>query len=280
MKRLYALRLVVAILMVATFAACSGDPEPNASDPPGGTGGGSEGVGGDGGGGGDGASRVAGRPPVSLRIASPEKGDVVKGNVAYIRLKGINKERFNRDNGDGFAVFVDRPPTAVGEKVPNEADVVRSRSQVIPVPGLSIGRHTFTIVATDKGALRLRGEPSRIRVKVDGPSITATGPRTIGAGEDFTFEIAADGVDISQPGEGGKSSRHYAVLVDRGYERGDEEDRKPIPDGEGFIHTGDSTVTISDLAPGRHVIRIRVVNGNHVPVAPVVGDTLEVIVQE
>ena len=274
MKRFYALRLLVAIAMVAGAVACSGDPEPAASDAPGGNGAASEPAAA--GGGGDKPAKK--HPKVGIGIASPKDGDTVKGNVAYLRL---NARRLDTEAGDHFVVFVDRKPVKPGEKIPNEADVVRFKRNVIPISGLTIGEHTFNIVGADTAGNRLPGEPATVTVDVEGPSVTAEAPRTIAAGEEFAFEITADGVEVSAPDAGGRNSRHYVILVDKTVAAAaGEAEGSPIPTGDGVIHTGDSSVSIPGLEPGYHVVRIVVANGEHIPLVPVVSETLEVTVTE
>ena len=95
----------------------------------------------------------------------------------------------------------------------------------------------------------------------------------------ITVELSAENVDIV-PADGTQTpgQAHHHVFVDTDLSPAG----LPIPAGiEGIFHmgTGDSTLVISDLAPGRHRLIAVLALGDHVPLDPWVVDTIFVTVE-
>jgi hypothetical protein len=82
-------------------------------------------------------------------------------------------------------------------------------------------------------------------------------------------EPASKGVNV------GKGHHHILIDVDQ-----TANFKNPIPKDEQHIHMGDgSTCKEIKLAPGKHTIRTLFAQGNHVPYAPPITDTISVTVK-
>ncbi len=95
----------------------------------------------------------------------------------------------------------------------------------------------------------------------------------------ITVQLSAENVDIV-PADGTQTpgQAHHHVFVDADLSPAG----LPIPAGvEGIIHmgTGDSTLVISDLEPGRRRLIAVLALGDHVPLDPWVVDTIFVTVE-
>ncbi len=95
-----------------------------------------------------------------------------------------------------------------------------------------------------------------------------------------TVELSAENVDIV-PADGTQTPgrAHHHVFVDADLSPAGQ----PIPAGvEGVFHmgTGDSTLIVQDLPPGRHRLIAVLALGDHVPLDPWVVDTVFVTVED
>ncbi|KPK56939.1 MAG: hypothetical protein AMS21_12165 [Gemmatimonas sp. SG8_38_2] len=90
----------------------------------------------------------------------------------------------------------------------------------------------------------------------------------------ITVELSAENIDVV-PADGAPTPGrvHHHVFFDTDLSPAGQ----PIPAGaEGIFHlgTGDSTLIIQDLTPGRHRLISVLATGNHVPLIPWVVDTV------
>jgi hypothetical protein len=221
--------------------------------------------------------------PVTVSITSPADDAEIGGNVVTVEIeaKGIEIHAADGDRSGRtghYHVFVDKDPVAVGQVIPMEAGVIHSATQPVVVPGLSVGEHTLTVVMGNGAHERVPGEAQSVRVKVKGPSVKATAPATVKAGEPVNVSMSAEGVQI-KPADGDTSGKtgHYHVFVDPASPP--TADGQVIPKNDKIIHTDQPTATIRDLAPGSHTLWVVVGDGRHIPLNPLVATKLTVVVQ-
>lgn len=118
------------------------------------------------------------------------------------------------------------------------------------------------------------GEQPSPAVKITSPqndAVLQTGNVTVDLSAENIDIVPADGVPT--PGRA-----HHHVFVDADLPPAGQ----AIPVGaEGIFHlgTGDSTLIVQDLAPGRHRLIAVLALGNHVPVDPWAVDTIFVVVE-
>jgi len=219
---------------------------------------------------------------VSLSIG--DTPDSVEGNVVSlpVDIEGIEiVPPDGDDSGDSghFHVFIDREPVEVGEVVAREAGIVHSAENPIKLYGLSPGSHEFTVVLGDGTHTRIEEDvEDSVTVDVEGPSVDATAPATIGSGDDLTVSLDAEGVEIiAADGDTSGDSGHFHVLVDP---EDPPEAGGTIPAAEeGTIyHTTNPELTIEGLDDGDHVIWVVLGDGTHEAFDPAVMDRLMVTV--
>lgn len=214
---------------------------------------------------------------VSLEILSPAPGTVLKGNVARLEIsaKGIQIVKADGDTSGltgHFHVFIDRDPVAPGAVIPKEAGVVHTAENPITLPGLGVGEHRLAMVLGDGVHRRLGDTQAETTVKVTGPSLQATASAT-SAGQPVTVTIRVEGVTlVAADGDTSGRTGHLHLFVDRD----PTAPGQPIPKEPGIIHTAETTVEVSGLAPGEHVIWVVLGNGVHVPFDPLVADKVVV----
>ena len=100
---------------------------------------------------------------------------------------------------------------------------------------------------------------------VQGPSVTATAPATVAAGDLVPVQVQVQGVALT-PADGDASGRtgHLHLFVDRSPTPAGQ----PIPKEDGIIHTTETSVTLPPMAAGEHTVWVVVGNGAHVPLDP------------
>ena len=113
------------------------------------------------------------------------------------------------------------------------------------------------------------------------PSVRIKAPQNDAVAQTSTVivELSAENVDIV-PADGTQTpgQAHHHVFVDVDLSPAG----LPIPAGvEGIFHmgTGDSTLIIQDITPGRHRLIAVLARGDHVPLDPWVVDTIFVTVE-
>jgi hypothetical protein len=214
---------------------------------------------------------------VSITGRIPAK---VAGNVATIpvAVKGIKIVKADGDTtgkSGHFHVFIDRAPVQPGKTIPKEKGIVHTADMPIKLLGLTPGTHRIHIVLGNGAHERIHGE-ARLRGKfeVEGPAVHGTAPATLNKGEDLTVQLKSEGIKIVAPGaESSDEEAHYHVLVDP----------KDAPKAGAMEHdesymTGESSVTIKNLAAGEHVIWVVLENKDHEAWDPAVMDKLTVTV--
>ena len=222
--------------------------------------------------------------PVVVSIQSPADGAEIGGNVVSVAVeaKGIDVKAPDGDRSGKtghYHVFVDKEPVAVGQVIPMEAGVIHSATQPIVVSGLSVGEHTLTVVMGNGAHERLPGDAQSVKVKVKGPSVKASAPVTVKAGEPVTVSMSTEGVQIKAPdGDTSGKTGHYHLFVDPASPP--TADGQVIPKNDKIIHTEQPSATIKDLAPGTHTIWVVVGDGKHIPLNPLVATKLTVVVQQ
>ena len=221
------------------------------------------------------------RPTVD--ITSPAARTHIKGNVVSLDLKALGITIVKAD-GDAsgstghFHVFIDKKPVAVGQVIPKAPGIVHSAEDPVKIYGLTVGRHTFEVVLGDGTHTRIGSGSKKLTLFVDGPSVHATAPAEVPAGQPVTITVKVQGVKLVKP-DGDRSGKtgHLHVFVDRD----PTPVNVPVPkvtDGS-IIHTPDPTVTIPNLAPGEHTLWIVLGDGAHMQFVPPVMDMLIVTVK-
>ncbi len=157
---------------------------------------------------------------------------------------------------------------------------MHSTENPIRIYGLSVGEHTVTVVLGDGMHTRIVEDAEEtFTVDVKGPSVQATAPATVSAGEDVTVEITSEGVEIvAADGDTSGDTGHFHLLIDP------EETPKAgevIPEAEEgkIIHTTEGSVTLSGLESGEHTIWVVLGDGVHAAFDPPVMAKLTVTVQ-
>jgi len=227
--------------------------------------------------GGNGASAV------TVTIVSPSAGASFGGNVVLLDLEvsGVQIVPADGDTSGStghYHVFVDRPPVAAGEAIPREAGVIHSASEPVELTGLSVGEHELSVVLGDGTHSRIGDAVATVSVTVEGPSIDATAPATVAAGQSLVVDVAVEGVEIVPADAGGGSGTgHLHVFVDTDVTP--QGQPIPKPDDGSIIHTTETSVTIEGLEPGEHVIWIVLGDAAHVAYEPRVVDRVTVTVE-
>ncbi|HVE92331.1 MAG TPA: DUF4399 domain-containing protein [Actinomycetota bacterium] len=213
---------------------------------------------------------------VSLEVADPPTK--LKGNVvqAQVTVKGVQIVKADGDTSGKTGhlhAFIDREPVEVGQTIPVEKGIVHSAENPLTLYGLSEGSHEVTVVLGDGTHKRIHeGVEETFNFDVEGPTVKATVEGT-------TVKLASDGVDIKAPdGDASGKTGHYILLIDPAAAP------KPgvaIPttDKSKFIHTTESSVPLTGLTPGDHIVYAVVANGAHAPLTPLVADRVTVTVK-
>jgi len=216
----------------------------------------------------------------TLRIVSPAAGTTVRGNVVTLDLV-VNGVSIVKADGDTsgrtghFHVFIDREPVAAGAVIPKEPGIVHSADDPLTIPGLRIGEHRFVVVLGNGAHQRIGDAKAEVTVKVGGPSVDASAPATVKAGEAVPVQIAVEGVTlVKADGDTSGTTGHLHLFIDQAPTAAGQ----VIPKIDGIIHTAETTVSIPGLAAGEHVIWVVLGDGNHMPFTPAVADKIIVTV--
>ena len=219
-------------------------------------------------------------PAPSVRIVSPADGATIGGNVVTLDLTAAGIEIVKADGDTSgasghFHVFVDQEPVAAGETIEKAAGIIHSIEDPLRVTGLKAGPHTLTVVLGDGTHKRIGSAQDTVEVTVQGPSVDATAPATIAAGEALSIDVVVEGVQLVKA-DGDTSGRtgHLHAFVDKEPTPG-----QPIPVGDpAIVHSATSPVSVTGLTPGEHTIWVVLGDGTHVPFDPPVADKLTVTV--
>jgi len=167
----------------------------------------------------------------------------------------------------------------VGDAIAKAPGIVHWPSIPIKLYGLKIGTHSFHVVLGDGIHRRLPGEQQVVSVDVKGPSVWAEAPAAVAKGAPVTVQLHSAGFDVvpvsgsamshESPAASGMKEGHYHLLVDPASPPTAGQ-TLPEPRANKVIHTGESSVTINDLAPGDHVIFVVAGSTSHVAFEPAV----------
>ncbi|MGH2689671.1 MAG: DUF4399 domain-containing protein [Actinomycetota bacterium] len=254
--------MVAAVALVLFGAACRGSESPTISGP---------------------SPSPTPAAEVTVSISSPADGTEVGGNVVAVDIAAAGVQ-IKAPDGDTsgttghYHVFVDREPTPEGQVVPMEPGIVHAAVAPVTLTGLSPGEHTI-IAALGNGVHERIGPPSApVKVNVKGPSVKASAPATVKAGEPVVVTLSAQGFQV-KAADGDKSGRtgHYHLFIDP--EKAPTADGTVIPKTDKIIHATESSYSITGLAPGPHTVWVVAGDGLHIPLDPLVADKLTVTVQ-
>ncbi len=119
----------------------------------------------------------------------------------------------------------------------------------------------------DSESIEVPQMAAEILEPIDGATVT---------GPNVTVRLGAHGVDIVPAGTPGPNTGHHHLYVDTDLTAADE----PIPAGPGLVHLGmaQTEFVIEGMSPGDHVIIARIGDGQHVPLAGVLTDTVRITV--
>ncbi|MEA2827227.1 MAG: hypothetical protein QOG43_1666, partial [Actinomycetota bacterium] len=152
-------------------------------------------------------------PPAVLAIVSPATGAVVAGNVVRLDLTSSGISIAPADGGTGsrrghYHVFIDRDPVDPGAVIPVAADIVHTADDPIIIPGLAVGPHRISVVFGDGTHRRIGRNEASTSFTVAGPSIDASVPPNVPAGQPVVLQVQSTGLTV--PGDA-----LLYVLVDR-----------------------------------------------------------------
>jgi hypothetical protein len=217
----------------------------------------------------------------SLSITSPKDGATIDGNVVTLAVdvKGIDIVKADGDTSGKTGhlhVFVDKEPVAPGAGIEKVPGIFHSADNPVVVPGLSVGKHTLKVVLGDGNHIRLGNAIDSVTVTVAGPSLDATAPPTLKAGEPLSIAVTVSGFTlVKADGDTSGSTGHLHAFVDTPpVAPGDA-----IPTGDpNIIHSATSPITVTGLAAGEHTIWILAGDGTHHAFAKSVRDKVVVTV--
>lgn len=216
-----------------------------------------------------------------LSIVSPAAGSAVRGNVVSldVEAKDITIVKADGDTSGRtghFHVFIDRDPVPPGAVIPREAGIVHTTDDPITLTGLTVGNHRLVVVYGNGAHVRIGTAQAETTVKVDGPSVKASAPATLRAGEPLNLSMTVEGFSlVKADGDTSGRSGHLHLFVDRA----PTPPGQPIPLGDPkIIHTSETTTAIPDLAPGEHTIWVVAGDGVHMPLSAGVMDKVTVTV--
>lgn len=233
------------------------------------------------------------KPGVSLKVIEPPEDNLlVLGNVVDLGLKvsGIKIVAAKDDLGTGgtghFHVFIDKDPVKEGEVISSgQPDIIHSADNPIKLTGLSVGQHKFTVVLGDKGHVRIGDIQATRTLKIEGPSLDASGPATAKSGEVVKINVTVQGVAIVPAAED-KSNKdgtagHLHVFVNKDPPEVRPGGLPPIPSGDpAIIHTASTSIDIPPelLKVGENTIWVMLGWADHSPFEPPVLDKIIVTV--
>ena len=206
----------------------------------------------------------------------------MKGNVVTLDFN-VENLRVVKADGDRSGktghvhVFVDRDPVSAGKTIEQAPDIIHTTDDPLRVAGLKVGNHTLTAVIGDGTHTRLGDAEDKVTVYVEGPSVDASAPATVPAGQAISVEATVEGVQlVKADGDTSGKTGHLHVFVDK----------DPTPPGQtvpagdpAIIHSPTSPVSVPALPPGPHTIWVVVGDGAHNALNPPVMDKVTVTVQ-
>jgi hypothetical protein len=216
---------------------------------------------------------------ISVTASAPTS---VKGNVVPIDVSAHNVKIVKADGDTGgttghYHVFVDREPVRPGREIPRAPGVVHSTDDPIQITGLTRGRHTFTVVLGDGAHTRLSNAKAEVTVTVEGPTVEATAPAKVAAGQPFEVTATVQGVSLVRAdGDLSGKTGHLHLFIDKD----PAEPGEAIPTGDpAIIHSASSPIAVPALAAGEHTLWVVLGNGGHIAWKPAVLAKLTVTVE-
>jgi hypothetical protein len=205
------------------------------------------------------ALAFAGAPPSSVA------GNVVALDLAAQGVRIVPPDGDTSGATGHYHLFIDRDPPPPGAPIPKEPGIVHTAESHVTLPGLTAGTHHIAVVLGDGAHRRLGDAVVQTDIAVRGPSVTASAPVTVNAGDPVTIELHVEGIRLT-PADGDTSggTGHLHLFVDRSPTAAGQ----PIPKEDGIVHTSDTSVTLPPMAPGDHTVWVVVGNGAHVPLDP------------
>jgi hypothetical protein len=217
----------------------------------------------------------------ALSITSPANAAHIMGNVVTLAVKvsGISIVKADGDTSGKTGhlhVFVDKTPVAPGAGIEKGPGIIHSADNPVVVPGLSVGDHTLTVVLGDGNHIRLGNASAKVSVHVDGPSLDATAPATLAAGQPLSIDVVVAGVTlIKADGDTSGKTGHLHAFVDVAPVAPGE----AIPTGNpAIIHSATSPIVVTGLAAGEHTIWVVLGDGAHTAFKDSVRDKVVVTV--
>lgn len=215
-----------------------------------------------------------------VTILSPDDGATLGGNVVVLEVQAEGVEIVPAD-GDAssekghYHVFIDRDPVAPGDVIPEGVGIVHSTEGSILIPGLPTGDHMLRVVLGDGRHARIGSQVAPLSVTLQGPSIQATAPPRVRAGESFEIEITADGVKIGPDENVAGMTGLLYLFIDP--PRPPQTSDTPIPDEDGIIRSGQTTIGIEGLSAGERTIWVVLAHHSGIPFDPPVMAKVEVL---
>ena len=211
-------------------------------------------------------------PPNVLAIVSPATGDVIQGNVVRLDVASSGITIVPADGGTSgrrghYHVFIDRDPVDTGVVIPVATDIIHTADDPIVITGLAVGPHRLSVIFGDGTHRRIGGNEASTSFTVAGPSIDASAPPNVPAGQPVVLTVAADGLAV--PGE-----TLLYVLVDRDVPAVGQ----PLPEEPGVIQSAETTIRVPDLGPGTHTLWVLAGGSDRVPRDPPVMDKVTLTV--
>jgi uncharacterized protein (DUF736 family) len=212
----------------------------------------------------------------SVSITSPKDGAHIAGNVVSLALQAKDIAIVKADGDTSgttghFHVFVDKVPVAAGAAIDKAPGIIHSIDDPLLVPGLSVGKHTLTVVLGNGNHQRIGNSSDSVTVTVDGPSLDATAPAAIKSGQPLSIDVAVVGVTlVKADGDTSGKTGHLHAFVDV----------PPVAPGAA-IPTDNAAIihsVIQGLAPGEHTIWVVLGDGTHTAFKDSVRDKVTVVV--
>jgi hypothetical protein len=194
----------------------------------------------------------------------------VQGNVVTLHLavRGVGLVPADGDTSGRTShlhVFVDRPAPPPGAAIPKEPGIIHTTDTRVAIDGLSVGDHRFSVVLGDGAHRRIGDAIAETTATVKGPSVTLSTPPTVAKGEPATITMNVEGLDLkAADGDRSGNTGHLHLFVDRPPTPAGQ----AIPKEDGIIHSTDTAVPLSGLAPGEHTVWVVLGDGIHMPLTP------------
>jgi hypothetical protein len=221
--------------------------------------------------------------PAALSITSPTDGVQIKGNTVALSYStaGIEIVKANGDTSGTTGhvhVFIDRDPTPTGAVIPKEPGIVHSADNPLLLTGLMPGHHRLIAVMGDGAHRRIGNSQAAVQFDVQGPSLQASAPATVTAGQPAVITVETQNVQLVEAnGDVSGTTGHLHIFIDRDPTPAGQAIPKGVP---GIIHTTKTTISLPDLTPGEHTVWIVLGNGAHIPFDPPVEDKVTITVTQ